>query len=652
MKFKHLAFLCLFIFGQSQNVYAENEFTFAGKAAKEVAAVVVITAGTIYLGGKFVYDCFKSKNEDHNQRDADEDATQAPYISTEVLRQAHYKNSIINAFEGEKKHINKISQQYIKFENEHDSSQITPVVYRRKRLDAIFSYKDTQVWREDTYYISREAKDLLLENNINVKHHGNYFGNQIQRELHQEFIDIIEDAGTLRYASAIENRPIAATLVHFADAGQLYNHAGKLLDAYSFADFCHGLLKVTSQLPEISCDIFCAVGRGAAKGMYNVGHKVMNPTETLHNTIRGTINLIKMLAQIEQKIEKMTLENHRIGLLKAEQMAKDLAAGRVTESDLRRQAFEDLKRGLCSTVKGVYIALERATEHLNYQKVLLGLENGTEIITEAMLTNAALGALSSFTKNASIGLSNSIKGGPLNFTDLPLDPSTVSAAIYYDAALADVMNAGVAAVEVVGVAAADVLDGASKLAPALSLMHNGPGDGGQSNLSTGKGVVPSGAPTDALEAIHKFTDIEYAQLQYNYDGKIIHKGRPVTFNYRHVFEGEPYKSGKNFGGLHQDPLGDLRRQGFSRVVKMDPSGFNEVEVLFKGRWIRTTNFPDHWDYDEIMKCVFEVFNRGKIVEADGIRTVYEDLFLNNVKIRIVVEDAAGLCITFYPRLLN
>ena len=197
------------------------------------------------------------------------------------------------------------------------------------------------------------------------------------------------------------------------------------------------------------------------------------------------------------------------------------------------------------------------------------------------------------------------------FHNVPLNSNTLEAYIGYEAAIADIRVASIVATKKAATKAAAVLNKASKVAPITAMSNGGAGGSGPNNPVSGVTNI-SHLPMDALDATPKFTCDELIELSTKFDGQRMHNGHPVNFSFKHAFEGEVYKSGNNFGGLHQDRMGALRKQGFSRMIKMDPTGFNEVEVLFRGRWIKTTNFPDNWTYDEIMKCVFEIYDKKQL----------------------------------------
>ncbi|MGE0009584.1 MAG: hypothetical protein AB7S89_02115 [Candidatus Babeliales bacterium] len=504
MKIKHLALLWLFVFGQTQQLYAQNEFSFVKDSAEAAASVIVGTCVLAYAAGKCFVSIFKKSSDKKEKRKQEEEeyqhlsfvrekqeklkqaeqaAAQHAY-ELEVQNQAKrkceeqrvYKKQTAQIFSETQQELQEHYALYQQIEVYDDIHALTPHQYRVKRTEALHDcLTGNHVWQEQTYQITHEAFCLMQEEGIATTTYPKCYGNQIQRVLHQEIVDILNGAGKLRYQQDYNYKPIASTLTRFAHAGHVHNQRGRVADAFSFADFCHGLYKLTLQVKEITCDISAAVGRGAAKGGVNYANKVLHPIDTACNTLYG---LAKTVHVIGNKAGHYTLRYMEQSL----QDAIDLQQGKITYWGLvKRDVFAARQ-----TMLDVKNALTKICHDFDYDTMLKGIEVGTAYAVESTLTSVTFGALGMLSKNAGSGLSRFLENS--DFLNLPLDPSTMQAAICYDAALADIMNASAGAVQI----ASGAFDAASKIAPVLTLASNAGSGGSGPNSTSDDGAQISG----------------------------------------------------------------------------------------------------------------------------------------------------------------
>lgn len=519
MQFKHFA-LFLLLFGQTQRVHA-NDFSRAltetGKVVYAAAVSICVVGYCLSKGG---YDLIRSwtldaetyEKEQQEKRDAKRRAKEALFqkgtvfdgesvsinipVESNTLQSSSTIQNYTAVSENEehvvyRHEINKILkleendlvarfELYQALEIQEVSDELTPHHYIVKRCEALRDhFNGKESWKKETYTISISAQNLLAEHDIKIAKYFTHYGNEIQHVLHKEFVDIVHNVTDLHYSDRSQDaKQIVSTLLTFADAGQSHNHAGHVLQACSFADFCHGLQKLDQQIMQIACDVSCALGRGFVKGGKNYGEKVLHPLEAVENTVIGLAKLVNIMGKTVGKYTTQFVQ-HSL------QDMDDIRQGKVTQWDLlQRDAF-----ACYQTVKDVSNALCVMKEKLDYQTVLLGIEKGAEITTESILTSATLGALSVLSKSAGSGLSNFALD--THFGNLPLDPSTMQAVICYDAALADIMNAGIPAIKVSTDVLAGGLDKAAKLSPGLSLLSQND-NSAQGNLQSGtSGNVPS-----------------------------------------------------------------------------------------------------------------------------------------------------------------
>ncbi|MGE0009581.1 MAG: polymorphic toxin type 35 domain-containing protein [Candidatus Babeliales bacterium] len=518
MKIKHLALLWLFVFGQTQQLYAQNEFSFVKDSAEAAASVIVGTCVLAYAAGKCFVSIFKKSSDKKEKRKQEEEeyqhlsfvrekqeklkqaeqaAAQHAY-ELEVQNQAKrkceeqrvYKKQTAQIFSETQQELQEHYALYQQIEVYDDIHALTPRQYRVKRTEALHDcLTGNQIWQEQTYQITHEAFCLMQEECIEVTAYPTCYGNQIQRVLHQEFVDILNGAGSLRYQQDYNYKPIASTLTRFAHAGHVHNQRGRVADAFSFADFCHGLYKLTLQVKEITCDIGAAVGRGAAKGGVNYANKLLHPFDAARDTLYG---LAKTVHIIGNKAGHYTLRYMEQSL----QDAIDLQQGKITYWGLvKRDVFAARQ-----TVLDVKNALTKICHDFDYDTMLKGVEVGTAYAVESTLTSVTFGVLGMLSKNAGSGLSRFLENS--DFLNLPLDPSTMQAAICYDAALADIMNASASAIEIAGGTLGEVFDVASKASPGLTVLSQNGGDG-QNNFTASTNGSNSNGLMDPLQDRYK-----------------------------------------------------------------------------------------------------------------------------------------------------
>lgn len=297
MNFKSITLICLILFCQTHQAMAKFELSGVGEQAKEIVACVVVGCVAVYSCGRAVKDIVSglfcgSKKEQREQaerkekesceaqmrkegqerdcngqlaqqqrdselrwRIAEQEAQRkqenelAIQKKTEALNftaQTIYKEHIIGVMQPTSHDLASQYEMYQEIEikklDAHEFAQSTYIIKRTEALRDHAYGKD--IWQEDTYQISVPGQILLAEHGIEVADYQSFFGNQIQRTLHQEFVDIVQDTAQIRYKDGVvleDVKNITTTITQFADIGQQHNHAGYIVQAFSFADFCHGL---------------------------------------------------------------------------------------------------------------------------------------------------------------------------------------------------------------------------------------------------------------------------------------------------------------------------------------------------------------------------------------------------------------------------
>lgn len=507
------------------------------------------------------------------------------------------------------------------------------------------------IWIEQTYKLSSNGQALLEDQSIPHAPYLSFYGNQIQHVLHKEYIGILDKAAQFPQKNplmGLECKNIAATVAQFAHAGQMHNHAGAITQSFLFADFCHGMLYVSEQCIEIQCDMGNAIKRGALQGAYNIKngaysiyHALCEPCQTLKGGIKGVGQLILVTAQITEYVETSIIEHKTNMRLKAQQDRYDIVSGKYTEQFIfeRDKAISDKKYK--ETVDYVHNYLSTTWKRLDYDFSLYSIEKGTELAV-GMLPAYALKALSVLMGKGASSLNAFIESGALeqDFYSIGCNGNTLHAAVSYQALVA---HEAVIALETVGVVAADVLDGASKIAPAVTV----PG-GFKEPLSNAGEILPDPS-IDIIEATIPLTEAELKDLQ-QYVGIETHNGYPIVPPFEHTWVAKIAKSGK-ITGFHQDRGGYYRKLGLIKDIHMFEGGFYKAKVYFKGEWIERSYFPEGWSAGELMDCYYKIINSKNIKNITEMRTTFELKLQADVTIRLVLENT-GTGVTFFPKLLS
>ncbi|MGE0009575.1 MAG: hypothetical protein AB7F19_03455 [Candidatus Babeliales bacterium] len=625
-------------------------------SAEAAASVIVGTCVFAYAAGKCFVSIFKKSSDKKEKRKQEEEEYQHPsfvHEKQEKLKQAEqaaaqhayeleaqnqakrkleeqhvYKKQIAQIFGETQQALQEHYALYQQIEVYDDIHALTPRQYRVKRTEALHDYlTGNQIWQEETYRITHEAFCLMQEEGIATTTYPKCYGNQIQRVLHQEIVDILNGAGKLRYQQDYNYKPIASTLTRFAHAGHVHNQRGRVADAFSFADFCHGLYKLTLQVKEITCDISAAVGRGAAKGGVNYANKVLHPIDTACNTLYG---LAKTVHVIGNKAGHYTLRYMEQSL----QDAIDLQQGKITYWGLvKRDVFAARQ-----TMLDVKNALTKICHDFDYDTMLKGIEVGTAYAVESTLTSVTFGALGMLSKNAGSGLSRFLENS--DFLNLPLDPSTMQAAICYDAALADIMNASASAIEIAGGTLGEVFDVASKASPGLTLLSQNGGDGAQRlKKEKPRNWLPD-EPISKLKELDtvpmhnamQSIGLEYAELDFAYKnfkdtkGFLSKEGPFQKFINNFNKEGGAISTARG-AGYEIKSANFLVRRGESIIEfgRKVPQG--EIDLVTASKWIECKNY--YWDkIDKIDDHISRLCYMRSLAEREG--KLYEVYYSNPV----------------------
>ena len=223
------------------------------------------------------------------------------------------------------------------------------------------------------YELTPEALNLFKQLGLDSKAFSMLYGNQIQHAIHQEFVDIVNNAGLIYLKTKNEeSRELAKEIIICSDAGSSYLKAGFILKATYTANFCWALL---------DCGI--AMSEGAVQGLKNTGELLTHPIEAATKLSHAIYNAGYYLGKI-----LTTLVNDGIIAIKNPEEAATRIEQRVEKINTIIQAIED---------------------KLKTKQPRDIVKKSTELVVESWCTGKILSFLAKFLKDSNNKFSEIIK---------------------------------------------------------------------------------------------------------------------------------------------------------------------------------------------------------------------------------------------------
>lgn len=215
------------------------------------------------------------------------------------------------------------------------------------------------------YELTPDALNLFKQLGLDSNTFSTFYGNQIQHAIHQEFVDVVNNAGLIYLKTKnVESRDLAKNIITFSDAGSSFLKTGFILKATYTADFCWALL---------DCGI--AMAEGAVQGVKNSSELLAHPIKTAKKLSHAIYDAGYYLGKL-----LTTLVNDGIIAIKNPEEAATRIEPRIKKINHFIQAIEDKLK----TKQPRDIA-----------------KKTTEIIVESWCTGKLLSALAKFLKDSS-----------------------------------------------------------------------------------------------------------------------------------------------------------------------------------------------------------------------------------------------------------
>ncbi len=125
-------------------------------------------------------------------------------------------------------------------------------------------------WKEKLYTLKPGAKELLRKQDINKVHYEVCYGNEIQQQLHGEFVTIVNKASEIRNAT---DSDVIQFITSMSEVGLSATHNGNIEQATTLANACWTFL-----------DYGKAIAMGAFEGIVlDQVDMVVHPVQTIKN---------------------------------------------------------------------------------------------------------------------------------------------------------------------------------------------------------------------------------------------------------------------------------------------------------------------------------------------------------------------------------
>lgn len=137
--------------------------------------------------------------------------------------------------------------------------------------------------------LSTMSHDFLQNAGLDASFFSHCTGDAYQQQLHQEFVNTIDQAALLRSANPRHQliNDITQSVGECALLGCSYSSAGKVVEATHAADLCHTLVEFAHAIIEGIYDGFCAAGHGSIATVQEWGvigrDAALHPSQALRN---------------------------------------------------------------------------------------------------------------------------------------------------------------------------------------------------------------------------------------------------------------------------------------------------------------------------------------------------------------------------------
>ncbi len=173
------------------------------------------------------------------------------------------------------KQQDKLGIIYHNYKKQQENNKVK--LYKQKRITSLERHlqsKNRQHFYSRSHKFSHAAKQKLRQYTNNTEKIQTCFGNQLQHDIHQEFVALANKLSECKQLSQL--RDLEKLTYQTISLGIEATQSALIPEAYTLADFCWTVLDCTQ-----------AVGEGVLQGTSNVIDMALHPIEAIHDIAYG-----------------------------------------------------------------------------------------------------------------------------------------------------------------------------------------------------------------------------------------------------------------------------------------------------------------------------------------------------------------------------
>jgi len=549
------------------------------------------------------------------------------------------------------------------------------------------------------YDLSAQAQQLLRANNIELNQFQECVGNEMQQQIHQEFIDVLNDGAAL-YAyqdvNALTDRWYSV-LSNASSVGCMVNNVGYYALAHNIADICEGLYQIEEKRSsaffsdsEMSSANVKELWLSAVEAWQKGCGKVFGFTDgVVQKSIGRPARWLSEFSYTLQNNPEVVFETAESLLLDAVEYVFDSVktVDGILRKPLSKETFKQVstfdQKWMSPVRKKVLRAADVFWQMPAKEKTQEVIALGVQVVAVvgAVKLAAALPAYAAVGKGAVLLQLDKLSqfSGPAFQTGISPSGQALVTLEAVDSFSRGALTAIESGIEVVGsgvvaVATPVGVDAACNIALAVregvagAVGGGGPNSGQTSYARKTKAAREKAQkvrkrviapPDDIVEEYRCFVGkrVEWAGNCDNTGIQDQSLPKKLTFTEKtldHIFSGKveklPRNGPLNISGFHSDFKGRALDRACMNASKARDArtGAFEAKIRLCGKMREKTMFPENWRPTEVIESVEDALkNVYEIVPQRYGRLRFRCLSESGMKVQLVAE-ADGTVVTFHP----
>jgi len=595
-----------------------------------------------------------------------------------------------------------VHQNFINSKKEIEKYRIEACQKNQRRADAARRAIENNFRTTfQRYDLSVQAQQLLRENNIEFAQFQECVGNEMQQQIHQEFIDVLNDGAAL-YAcqdiNALTDRWYSI-LSNASSVGCMVNNVGCYALAHNIVDICEGLYQIEEKRAYAFFNDSAMSSADIKELWFSAVQAWQNGCDTVADFTDGVIQKsfgrpVRWLGEFSYALQNNSTVIFEVAeglILDAVEYAFDSI--KTVDGILRKPLSRDTLKQVATfdqkwmspvrkkVLRAADVFWQMPAKEKTQEVLALGVQV-VAVVSAAKLV-AVLPAYVSAGKGAILLQFDKLSkfSGPTFQTGVSPSGQALVTLEAVDSVSESIITAIENGVEVVGsgvvaIATPAGADAACNLALALKEGVSGAvGRGGPNSGQTSYGRKTKAArekaqkvrkrvispPDDIVEEYRCFVDkrVEWTGNYNRTDIQSQSLPKKLTFTEKtldHIFSGKVKKLPRNgplrVSGYHSDFKGRALKQSSmnSSQLRDAETGAIMSDIRLCGKGVFKTLFPESWRPEQVMKAVENAMKNVFEIEA-GFRG--RVIIRGKTDLGMVIELVAegnGDVVTFYPKI--